>query len=183
MRKTQKSAIYDCFESVNIEIDKTNASYIIDGGYLLHRVVWDREETFNVIFDKYVQYVHRHFGHRVSIVFDGYTDYKKNIKAAEQRRRTTKTSSSSDVVFDQFMTVPTNQQQFLANNNNKSGFILMLCAKFTAANILVKQADNDADVLIIETAIEQFNTTNTIIVVGEDVDLLVFSTTDCTNSN
>lgn len=59
MRKTQKSAIYDWFESVNIEIDNTNASYIIDGGYLLHRVVWDREETFNVIFDKYVQYVHR----------------------------------------------------------------------------------------------------------------------------
>ena len=49
MRKTQKSAIYDCFQSVNIEIDNTNATYIIDGGYLLHRVVWDREETFNNI--------------------------------------------------------------------------------------------------------------------------------------
>ena len=55
-------------------------------------------------------YVHRHFSHRVSIVvFDGYTDYKKNIKAAEQRRRTTKLSSSPDVIFDQFMTVSTNQ--------------------------------------------------------------------------
>ena len=90
MRKTQKSAIYDCFQSVDIEIDNTHATYIIDGGYLLHRVVWDQEETFNVIFDKYIQYVHRHFGYRVTIVFDGYTEYKKNIKAAEQRRRTTK---------------------------------------------------------------------------------------------
>ena len=98
------------------------------------------------------------------------------IKAAEQRRRTTKTSSSSDVVFDRFMTVPTNQQQFLATTHNKSRCILMLCEKFTAANILVKQADNDADVLIIETAIEQSNTTNTTIVVGEDVDLLVLLT-------
>ena len=74
------------------------------------------------------------------------------------------------------MTVPTNQQQFLVDTHNKSRFILMLCEKFTAANILVKQADNDADVLIIETAIEQSNTTNTTIVVGEDVDLLVLLT-------
>ncbi|GBM31926.1 hypothetical protein AVEN_74230-1 [Araneus ventricosus] len=68
MRKTQKSAIYDCFQCVNVEIDNTNTSYIIDGGYLLHRVVWDREEIFDVIFEKYVHYVHRHFGHDVIIV-------------------------------------------------------------------------------------------------------------------
>ena len=122
-------------------------------------------------------YVHRHFSHRVSIVvFDGYTGYKKNIKAAEQRRRTTKVSSSPNVIFDQFMTVPTNQQQFFSNTHNKSRFIFMLCERFTAANIIVKQADNDADVLIIETAIEQSNATNNSIVVGEDVDLLVLLT-------
>ena len=67
--------------------------------------------------------------------------------------------------FDQFMTVPTNQQQFLANTHNKSRFIAMLSEKLTA-NIFVKQANNDADILIIETALEQFNT-NTTIVVGE----------------
>lgn len=48
--------------------------------------------------------------------------------------------------------------------------------KFTAENILVKQANNDADVLIIETAIEQSHLTNSTIVVGEDVDLLVLLT-------
>lgn len=73
------------------------------------------------------------------------------------------------------MTVPTNQQQFLANTNNKSRFISMLCEKLRAADIFVKEADNDADVLIIETAIEQSNT-NTTIVVGEDVDLLIILT-------
>ncbi|GBN36812.1 hypothetical protein AVEN_37218-1 [Araneus ventricosus] len=90
MRKTQKSAIYDCFQCVNVEIDNTNTSYIIDGGYLLFRVMWDREEIFNAIFEKYVHYVHRHFGHNFIIVFDGYSDYTKNIKVSEQRRRTTK---------------------------------------------------------------------------------------------
>lgn len=46
----------------------------------------------------------------------------------------------------------------------------------TAENIAVKLAANDADVFIIETAIEKFNATNTTIVVGEDVDLLVLLT-------
>lgn len=48
MRKTTKSAIYNFFQSVNSEVDRTNATYIIDGGYLLHHVVWNREETFSV---------------------------------------------------------------------------------------------------------------------------------------
>lgn len=52
----------------------------------------------------------------------------------------------------------------------------MLCEKFVAANIVVKQAQNDADVFIIETAIEQFSSTNPTIVVGEDVDLLIILT-------
>jgi hypothetical protein len=46
----------------------------------------------------------------------------------------------------------------------------------TTENIAVKQAQNDADVLIIETAIEQLNATNTTVVVGEDINLLVLLT-------
>ena len=123
MRKTTKSAIYDCFQPVIAEVDRTNATYIIDGGYLLHHVVWDREETFSVIFGKYIQYLRRHYGQTITVVFDGYSDSTKNIKAAEQRRRTTKTSLSSDIMFDKSMTAPANQQQFFANINNKSRYI------------------------------------------------------------
>ncbi|XP_076677413.1 uncharacterized protein LOC143373765 [Andrena cerasifolii] len=74
------------------------------------------------------------------------------------------------------MTVPISQQKFLANARNKSRFISMLKERLTSENIFVKQADNDADVLIIETAVEQFNLTSTTIVVGEDIDLLVLLT-------
>ncbi|GBM42367.1 hypothetical protein AVEN_129797-1 [Araneus ventricosus] len=135
----------------------------------------DREETFDSIFEKYVHYVHRHFGHNAIIVFDGYSDYTKNIKVTEQRRRTTKISSPSDVPFDRFMTVPTNQQRFLANIHNKSRFISILSEKLKADDIFVKQANNDDDVLIIETALENFNI-NTTIIVGEYVDLLIILT-------
>ena len=81
--------------------------------------MWDRGEIFSVIFEKYVRYLRRHYGNRLTVVFDGYGDSTKNIKTAQERRRTTKTSSSSDIIFDQFMTVPANQQ-FLANIHNKS---------------------------------------------------------------
>ncbi|KAF0711628.1 Uncharacterized protein FWK35_00035130 [Aphis craccivora] len=172
MRKTQKLAIYDFFKCVNIDIDHKNTTYIIDGGYLLHRVVWDQEETFDFIFDKYVHYIHKHLGCNVIVVFDGFNDYRKITIAVEQNRQTTKINSSCDIIFDRFMTVPTNQQQFLANTHNKSRFISILSEKLTTANIFVKQANNDADVLIIETALEQSNTNKTI-VVGEDVDLLI----------
>ncbi|KMQ87542.1 hypothetical protein RF55_13146 [Lasius niger] len=48
----------------------------------------------------------------------------------------------------------------------------MLSEKFEANNFHVKHAQDDADVLIIETALKQA-CRNTTVVVGEDVDLLV----------
>lgn len=80
----------------------------------------------------------------------------------------------SDIVFDQFMTIPATQQQFLANGHNKSHFISMLSGK--TEKVEVKQADNDADVLFVETAIELFSTTNTIMVIGQNIDILVLLT-------
>ncbi|KMQ87920.1 hypothetical protein RF55_12673 [Lasius niger] len=47
----------------------------------------------------------------------------------------------------------------------------MLSEKLEAANVIVKQAQDDADVLIIETALEQSSRNTTF--VGEDADLLV----------
>lgn len=52
----------------------------------------------------------------------------------------------------------------------------MLSGKLRAKNIAVKQTQIDADMLRIETAIEKFSATNTTIVMGEDVVLLVLLT-------
>lgn len=49
----------------------------------------------------------------------------------------------------------------------------MLSQKFTDANILIKQADNDADVFIIEIALERCHEIYTTVIVGEDIDLLI----------
>lgn len=78
MRKSQRAAIHDYFSKANVNMDNINTTYSIDGGYLLHCVVWDREETFRKISDKFVQYIRAHFGQRVTTVFHGYTDSKNN---------------------------------------------------------------------------------------------------------
>lgn len=70
------------------------------------------------------------------------------------------------------MKVPISQEKFLSNLSNKNRFISTLMQKLENVNIVSKQAQDDADVLIIKTAIEEAYTRKTIIV-GEDVDLLV----------
>lgn len=59
----------------------------------------------------------------------------------------------------------------LFNVHYKSRLVSILNDEFDASNMHVEQADNDGDVLIIETAIKQHSTRNTSIVVGEDFDL------------
>lgn len=58
-------------------------------------------------------------------------------------------------------------------NANKKHFIEMLIEQLQAANIATKQAKDDADVLIIETAMEVSEKERTAIIIGEDIDLLV----------
>jgi len=90
----------------------------------------------------------------------------------EQLRRTAALSVSFEVIFEETMHVTMSQEKFLANRSNKNRLISMLMQKLQSVNIVAKQARNDADVLIIETALEN-SRLNTTAVVGEDVDLLL----------
>lgn len=80
--------------------------------------------------------------------------------------------------------IPTvSQDKFLSNDSNKNRIIRMLKTKFEAANFMVKQATEDADSLIINTVISISSTFDSVIVVGEDVDLLILLTALSTRSN
>lgn len=50
--------------------------------------------TSSVVLDKYVKYLQTHYGSRIVVVFDGYSDYSKIIKAMKQLRRTAALSKS-----------------------------------------------------------------------------------------
>lgn len=171
MRKTKKSSIFDNFEPVISQPDFENATYIIYGGFLLHRVIWHQNDAFNSICSTYVHYVQKHFGSNTIIVFDGYLNSSKSVKSMEQLRRSSKLSSD-EILFDETMNATVSQDDFLANNSNKTRLISMLAKYFEVHYIRVKQSEDDDDVLIIETALEECRRNRTV-VVGEDVDLLV----------
>ena len=90
----------------------------------------------------------------------------------EQLRRTAAVTGSVEVLFKETMDVPISQERFLSNRFNKNRLIQMLLQKLQDVNITARQARDDADVLIIETAIEE-SQLNTTVVVGEDVDLVI----------
>jgi len=114
MRKTKKSVFYDLFYPV-VDVSFENAVYVIDGGFLLHRVVWQTREIFSSILNtvyvidggfllhrvvwqtreifssilnKYVEYVKKYCNIGATVVFDGYPDDKtKSTKSVERYRR------------------------------------------------------------------------------------------------
>jgi len=59
---------------------------------------------------------------------------------------------------------------------NKTRFIHLLSSKFEKSNITVNQALDDADTLIVNTAIDLSMTNDIVVIVGEDIDLLIILT-------
>lgn len=61
---------------------------------------------------------------------------------------------STDILIEETMDVHVTQQTFLSNNNNKMKLISMLTEKLVEAAINVLQAEDNADTLIVRTAIQ-----------------------------
>lgn len=176
MRKGTKSAMYSLFtpiEEVNLGNRQCN---VIDGGYLLHKVVWNKTPTttFEMLCSTYINYVQRHFGSNVIVVFDGYPTNAgyQSTKASERARRSA-LQSATKVVFSSSTMVTIAQEKFLGNDYNKSAFISMLMTRMADASIEVKQAYEDADVMIVNTAISKASEFDSIIITAEDVDILI----------
>ena len=69
----------------NIESSKKSA-YVLDGGALLHRVIW-HGSTFDDVIQQYCEFINSKYG-LCSIVFDGYK--KQTTKDHEHLRRSQK---------------------------------------------------------------------------------------------
>ena len=176
MRKPTKSALGTILKSF-APVQKTipaDCQYVIDGGHLLQSVVWPSPASYGGVCQCYVTYVKKHYGTGTTIVFDGYRTI--STKATEQMRRAKKTTSS-DILFDKNMQTTTTQAAFLANNNNKGHLIQMLTGILIQVGIQVKQAEADADSLIVSTALSLAECGKPVVVVGTDTDLLVMLVT------
>ena len=103
MRKTVKSAL-----GQSLDLDKhtiteytSPSATIIDGGHLIHVVVWPTSLTYQTVIDLYVNYVVSHYNQvRIIVIFDGYGD-KQTTKSQEQRRRAAvKSSADINLILD-----------------------------------------------------------------------------------
>ena len=76
IRKTKKSAIYDTFTLVEKTVYEGKCHYVIDGGFLLHRIVWPSKSTFEDLCDSYCRYTEKNYSslRNVSVIFDGYEE-------------------------------------------------------------------------------------------------------------
>lgn len=177
MRKTAKSSLYDSFSTVESpEMSLSDHLYVIDGGFLLHKVVRRGCCVVNEIFDKIKKYINNYYKSRVHIVFDGYPDVElAGTKSAERLRRSTKHLAPT-VQFDENTSLSLAQEKFLSNDKNKARFIELLVNFLRQNNITAEQAFEDADNTIVETAILNSRQHRTVIIVGEDIDLLVLLT-------
>lgn len=75
MRKGTKSSLFNVFTPLDQSFEDIHGShFIIDSGFLLHKVIWDRNSSLNNILEKYLRYVREHNGLSATIIFDGYSE-------------------------------------------------------------------------------------------------------------
>ena len=119
MRKTAKSSLSSALKYLSDpEVTLPHeALYVVDGGYLLHTVIWPKPATYQMVYDSYRSYILKHYK-GATVIFDGYS---QNISAkhAEQARRSKKTMSANIKVAANLPTT-TSQTDFLGNKHNKS---------------------------------------------------------------
>ena len=94
-----------------------------------------------------------------------------NTKHVTHQRRS-KGKASATVTVTANMTTTIKKDQFLANQKNKQQFILLLSAELEKCNCKIYHAIGDADLLIVQKAV-QSAVTNKTELVGEDTDLIV----------
>ncbi|CAG9761451.1 unnamed protein product [Ceutorhynchus assimilis] len=173
MRKTKKASLYETFNKVPERTADLSGhfEFVVDGGNLLHRVVWPKQATFRDIYSAYFNFIRKHYGHYVTVLFDGYADISSSTKSLERQKRLLKRTSAI-ITFSENTPIHDQQKTLLGNIANKDRLISQLVERLNSENINTFTALDDADLLIVKTAIDVSSRHDTVVVIGQDVDLL-----------
>ena len=142
---------------------------MLDGGSRLQRIPWTKGDLFSTTCMTYVNYVTKKYP-KLTLVFDDYPD-KPSTKDITHMRLT-RGVTSPKVTFNENMLCKTKKEVFLSNTDNKRSFLNLLSTKLCENGCTTINAKEDADVLIVQTALELANTCD-VVLIGEDTDLLV----------
>lgn len=174
--KTEKSVLYNLFDPLENFEFPDNTFAVIDGGHLLHSVIWKPTFTFKQIFQKYCNHLQKYAF--CAVVFDGYPA-ENSTKSFERFRRSKKHFSADQEFLSDEKEAGVSQEDFLSNSHNKVLLIHRLTTLFEAMGIQVIQAAEDADATIVNTAINQSEDYEAVKIVAEDTDLLILLTQFC----
>ena len=141
--------------------------YVVDGGSLLHQIPWQKGSTYDSICQKYTDYVMQHYG-RAFVVFDGY-DSGPSTKDNDLRRTR---EQMTKVHFTGSTIMNVKEDMFLSNKKNKQSFLCLLSRKLEQMGCQVSHVRGDADMLIVQTALQSSSRSSTVLV-GDDTDLLI----------
>ena len=173
MRKTAKAALGT--ELLRLlpaqQVTDVPKTFVVDGGFLLHKVKWPGIGSYTDVCKHYSLYIQQHYGANSTIVFDGYCT-GASVKDQEHFRRVQKAKSAPDIAVSAEKPIYKNQSHFLANERNKKSFVILLTSHLKSIGYTVMQAVNDADTLVVKTALE-IAVTQPVTVVATDTDILV----------
>ncbi|XP_046863526.1 uncharacterized protein LOC124457296 [Xenia sp. Carnegie-2017] len=154
LRQPQKSNLADTLWEMLSPDAKAGpvgeTKFVIDGGALLHRVPWPKKASYKELCQKYCHYVKQKYGAGSCIVFDGY-DNPSTKNMAQQRRSSGKVGAT--VSFEADMKITMKTDVFLANIHNKKRLIPTLRNYLDLNGCTTLQADGDADLLIVKSAV------------------------------
>ncbi|VDI23946.1 Hypothetical predicted protein [Mytilus galloprovincialis] len=167
-KATLADAIWNMGDCQAQELPETNIVHVIDGGSLLYRIPWIKGQTFSQICMKYIDHIRKRFSNP-TVVMDGYNS--SSTKDITHLRRS-KGIQSNTITFTRDMPLRIKKETFLLNQSNKQRFVEMLIDTFQEHSIEAIQAKEDADLLIVRTAVEKSNRQE-VVIYGEDTDLLI----------
>jgi hypothetical protein len=174
MRKPDKPSLFrDLLKGFTNAPLPSDVCYVVDGGYLLHKVRWLSSMDVCDILPLFTNFLNK-LGSVVHVVFDGYSS-EPSIKDHEHLRCA---SGVTHIAQDRQINNGTKQvgpqDAFLANVSNKTSLIKLLMEHFERSGIHVYQAVNDADVLIVSVALKclTFYENAPVAVLAEDTDIL-----------
>ena len=145
-----------------------NVHYVLDGGALFHCIPWPRGLTYNEILLLYLQQVTQRYG-QATVVFDEYEEGPSRKNCAHRRRSGV---SNSAVNFDGDMVLKLKKDVFLHNSANKQRLIKLLGEKLQLSGCNIIHAPGDADLMIVQMAVQSAKSITTVLV-GADKDLLL----------
>ena len=127
-------------------------SHVIDGGWLLHNVRWEANQTWKDIAETYLRFVKAMGSQclRITVVFDG---YGSSTKDHDHLRRTK--NACCDILIRPDIKSIVSKEKFLDNKSNKTQLILLLAETFCRNGINVQQCHDDADTSIVRAALDE----------------------------